>query len=631
MKKLLLCAILVLSAKLSAETPQTFKTWGEELLTTIERAFVYPSDRNLYSESVGGHAAYAWATGIQLKALAYAGYNDRVKKERAVNFFRAFDQNYLCELNGYQAYNASYRGNGDRYYDDNAWIAKDLMELYNLTKDQQYINKAKMVLRFILETGKCPSGGIRFHENQSDPGHENYDTYAVFATAPTAITCLKIYEITQEQYYFDEGSALYEDTKKRGWRIGPGARGYENAVVMQTAIMLYKITGEEQYLRDAQNIGYAMEAHYIDWESHRLNEVAKWGGHDMTDAYVNMYEIDPDPDWLNIAVGYLNYVHANCLDADGLYPRSWNDATLTSERDMLLDQASAASALMKMSLSHGGVTKEHEPVALFKEKKYNDNGTKGGSWSKGLHLGRYTQDDLFFNGITTTRFTFEPQISSVKVSAGYKVTLYNGPNLTGASKVITSDSESMPSGWDKATRSLIIESTSGVATLHTGKDFSGDGFTLPEGNYSVKQLRRIGIGDNAISSVSVDTGFEVLIFDEPYWRGESQTHSGNVAELGEMDKKASSVIIRRNASSTARGTSSEEITIYPLPAKGTLHIGNLPYNSRLELRNMTGILISSKTVSESDTTFNISALSTGMYLLHIHANGRNIVRKILLG
>jgi hypothetical protein len=631
MKKILLCAALVVCAKLSAESPQTFRDWGEELLTVIDGAFVYSSNSALYSETMGGHAAYAWATGVQLKALIYAGYNDNKKKQRAIRNFSIFDQNYLCKLNDYQAYNASYRGNGDRYYDDNAWIAKDLMELYNLTKNQLYIDKAKMVLKFILETGKCPNGGIRFHENQSDPGHKDYDTYAVFATAPAAITCLKIYEITKEEYYFDEGKTLYEDTKKRGWKIGPGSRGYENAVVMQTAIMLYKITGEEQYLRDAQNIGYAMEAHYINWDSHCLNEVSKWGGHDMTDAYVNMYEIDNDPDWLNIAAGYLTFIRENCQNADGFYPNSWNDTDKTTEREELLIQASAASAFMKMSLSPGGVTKEYEPVAVYKEARYNDNGTKGGSWSKGLHLGRYTQDDLFFNGITSTRFLFEPAIASIKVADGYKVTLFTGPNCNGVKKEITKNTETLTGGWSKITKSLIIESTSNVAALYTGKDFSGESFSLPEGKYSVKQLKQIGMDNNSISSIQVDAGFEVLIFDEPYWGDKPQTYSNSVADLGEMDKKASSVIVRRNSSTSIEEIASEKITVYPLPAKEILNMGNLPDNSKLEIRNMAGALVLSKTTAENNVSLNVSSLSKGMYLLHIYANGQSVVKKILLG
>jgi predicted small secreted protein len=630
MKKILLCAALIICAKLSAQSPQTFRGLGEDLLTVIERAFVYPTNRYVYSEFIGSHPAYAWSSGIQLKALTYAGYNNSTRKNRAISFFRAFDEHYLCTLNGYEAYNASYGSNGDRYYDDNAWIAKDLMELYNLTNDQLYINKAKMLLKFILETGKCPSGGIRFHEKQSVPGHEDYDTYAVFATAPTAITCLKVYEITAEQYYFDEGKTLYEDTKKRGWKIGPGARGYENAVVMQTAIMLYKITGKEQYLHDAQNIGYAMETHYIDWESHRLNEAAKWGGHDMTDAYVNMYEVDPDPDWLNIAAGYLTFLQENCPDSDGLYPIGWNDVSKTSERNDLLSQASAASAFTKMSLSPGGATKEYEPVAVFKEQRYNDYGTKGSSWSTGLHLGKYTQEDLAFKGITNPRFLFEPQIASIKISEGYKVTLYNGPKFQGNSTVITESRETMPSGWNKTTRSLIIESTSNVATLYIDKDFSGESFSLPEGKYSIKQLNQIGIADNSISSIKVDAGFEVLVFDEHYWEGAPQTYSNNVADLGEMNEKVSSVIVRRYSNSSIKAPEGVSITIYPLPAKEILHLGNLPNNSRLEISNIAGTLVLSKTTFESNVSLNVSSLPKGMYLLHIYANGQREVKKILL-
>ncbi|MCS3284755.1 hypothetical protein NXV73_23875 [Bacteroides salyersiae] len=63
-----------------------------------------------------------------------------------------------------------------------------------------------------------------------------------------------------------------------------------------------------------------MESHYIDWKTHRLNETGQWGGHDMTDAYVELYKIDQNPKWLNLAAGYAVYLHDNCKDELGFYP-----------------------------------------------------------------------------------------------------------------------------------------------------------------------------------------------------------------------------------------------------------------------------------------------------------------------
>ena len=48
----------------------------------------------------------------------------------------------LCP--GYWAYNASAGNCGDRYYDDNAWIAMVYMELHELTGSTEYLNRAEI-------------------------------------------------------------------------------------------------------------------------------------------------------------------------------------------------------------------------------------------------------------------------------------------------------------------------------------------------------------------------------------------------------------------------------------------------------------------------------------------------------
>ena len=444
----------VLSAK--AQDAATFRKWGDEILEVINYNLRQNSFNYLYDEQIGSGAAFAWPMGIQLKALIYAG-----EISYAESLYAEFQAHYYYYGNGYSAFNAVCNSRNDRYYDDNAWIAKDLMDLYDKTGKTVYLDRAKTVLKFCM-SGELPTGGIHFHEGDGDPTSPNYMNWSTCATSPTTCVNLKLYIATKDDKYLVDGKRLYDFMKAKVWGIGPGYRGYENAVIMEAATLLYKITGEAVYLADAQRIGYAMESRYISVDSHRLNEVGCWGGHDMTDAYVNLYEVDHDQNWLDIVAGYLSYLHENCRDAKGFYPESWDDTAKDGKRFQLLDQASACSAFYKMSLTPGGQPKQPDACSLYQDPDWNNYGATGSAWSMGLKVGTYTKEQLAFLGLLDTRFNFKADISSLKVQDGYKVTAYMYNNFVGTPRVYTSNVSNL-SAWNDRIISLKVESlTSGL-------------------------------------------------------------------------------------------------------------------------------------------------------------------------
>jgi uncharacterized protein YyaL (SSP411 family) len=465
-KRLFLIFYLFLPFISFTQNAETFRQWGEESLTVIDTYLKADRGTYLYSEkSSSGYPAFAWPIGIQIKALTYSG-----RTKDAENLCNDFHNNYYFQQNGYWGYSASYKTySGSRYYDDNAWIVKDLMDLYFITKKSDYLSRAKVVIKFCM-SGEREDGGIRFKEDHSNPDSPDYNKWLTCATAPTAYANLQIYQATNEKKYLDDGLRLYEFMKREGnWGIGPGYRGYENAVVMGVALLLYQITAEQKYLNDAYQLAYSMETHYIAWESGRLNETGQWGGHDMTDAYVELYKIDNNPKWLNIVAGYLIYLHENCKDSNGFYTEEWNGSYAENfNREQLLYQASAASAFMKLATVPVNAEFHKEPVAIFKEINYNRNKEKN-CWSMGLNTGSYTQEELRLLGLTDNKFNFKADISSIQITDGYKVTLYQEGDFTGASKIMYRSSEDLKD-WSKKVKSIKIESLNNAAYLHEVKN-----------------------------------------------------------------------------------------------------------------------------------------------------------------
>ena len=324
----------------SAQTGATFAQWGEETLNQIESDLGI-SNSNLYAEDLNGGVAYAWPQGVALEALMANG-----KIAKAEAHANEMHDRYWCYKNDIWGYSCVADACGDRFYDDNAWLAICLMELYEITNNSTYLERAKDVVAFCM-AGELDSGGLKWKE-----GGEN--TYNIIATAATTVANLMIYQASNETRYYDNGLRLYNWMKSQEWGFGPGYRAYETAVQCQAAILLYEITGDVSYRDEAQYIGqenYNTYIENVDPEYNILHETGQWGGHDLTNSYVALYEMDRDDKWLSYAKGYLKYLHDNCKDADGRYPEKWDD--LSGGDPSLIYQAPVAVAYGTMSAALG--------------------------------------------------------------------------------------------------------------------------------------------------------------------------------------------------------------------------------------------------------------------------------------
>ncbi|MGQ8336066.1 beta/gamma crystallin-related protein [Sunxiuqinia sp. A32] len=491
----------IIQLKSIAQSSDVFLQWSEKTFAQIERDFRL-SGSNLYRENTGSqNIAFNWPQGVQLHALIAAG-----KIEDAEALANEMHEKYWCYFNNIWAYNSSANNCGDRYYDDNAWIAKALVELYFETNNDTYLDRAKEVIAFSMSgenhEGDDPAGGIRWHEG--DPGQ------CLCSTAPTMTTNLMIYQATGEAKYLDDGKRLYDWVRANRFGLGGGYRGYENAVITQAAIRVYEITEESSYYEDARHMGLAMETVYIDYNNHALHETGQWGGHDMTAAYFDLYELDGDINWLNIVSGYLTFLHNNCKDLLGRYPEDWSDADAQGDPSLLY-QASVARAYGHMSNTPGGSPKYPDPVAIYRDIDFD------GFYSAGLSIGEYTAADLEFLGMP------DNSITSFKVRPGYRITLYKEDNFQGQSMTRTSDTNWIGGDFNDVVSSILVEVVDTFAIAYSDCNYSGKAVNLPARDYTLADLQARGINQNDISSIQVGEGYQVTLFKGKNLDGDSFT------------------------------------------------------------------------------------------------------------
>jgi hypothetical protein len=95
-----------------------------------------------------------------------------------------------------------------------------------------------------------------------------------------------------------------------------------------------------------------------------------------------------------------------------------------------------------------------------------------------------------------------------------------------------------------------------VANFYYDCDFKGFANGLEVGDYDVNRLGSLGIGNDLLSSLTVAEGFEVTLYDEGNFSGNSKTYRGNVSCIvaDGLNDKVSSLRIQTTGVSNLGGT-----------------------------------------------------------------------------
>jgi len=320
---------------LSAHTDQAnsiplFLERADTLFSSITTLYLDGMPRDIWSSNyprtdgywdgaavIWGHgAAFSGYAAIKEAAEGFPSYKDKYAADYDSRLLTAIDQFRNTRDGGAEAY-AVYPGEGDeRYFDDNIWVGIDMVDLYILTNDSKYLERAELVWNFILTgTDDIMGGGVYWKE-----GSKSKHTCS---TAPAAVLAAKLYLATQENEYLetakdlyswckqllqDPNDYLYWDNVRLSDENDPNSEiivaqekySYNSGQPMQAAALLYNITQETQYLTDAQNIA---EAAYNKWftpfdsailgESFQILEPGHvWFQAIMFRGFIELYKID---------------------------------------------------------------------------------------------------------------------------------------------------------------------------------------------------------------------------------------------------------------------------------------------------------------------------------------------------
>ncbi|MGS2764248.1 glycoside hydrolase family 76 protein [Sinomicrobium sp. M5D2P9] len=375
---------------LIAEEENDWVTKADTLMKAIVELYLDGKPRDIWSSQYpqgGGYwdgAAVIWGHGS-----AFSGYTAFKHSTWDIPGLRAeveekYDERLLTAIDkfrnqrngGPEAY-AVYPGEGDeRYYDDNIWVATDMVNLYLLTNDMRYLERAEIVWNFVQAgTDDIMGGGVYWKEG--------LNSKHTCSTAPAAVLAARLYEATGEEHYLTSAKAYYswvkevlqdpsdylywdnarlsdENDPDSGILISTAKYSYNSGQPMQAAVLLYNITNEIHYLEDAQNIAEAAhQKWFAPFRSDILNKSFNilepghvWFQGIMLRGYVELYNVDHNSEYIDDYKKTL--LHAWLSDARNRDTNLINEnfkGTTTQDKWEILHQGAIVEMLSQLAMT----------------------------------------------------------------------------------------------------------------------------------------------------------------------------------------------------------------------------------------------------------------------------------------
>ena len=230
----------------------------------IEQYF-YDSSKELFYEAIPVQLnekphSYLWP----LCALIQAANEAEVlqpDKDYMTSALKAIDQYYNTNppALGYQAY-VTAEEKSDRFYDDNQWIAIACLDAYQRTQKVDFFNKSETIYKFMMTGFDTVSGG-GIYWKEGDKTSKN-----TCSNGPGILIALQLYRITKEKKYLDTALILYnwvnahlqspkgiyyDNIKIPSLKIDSATYTYNTGTMLQSNVLLYNITYEKKYLKEA--------------------------------------------------------------------------------------------------------------------------------------------------------------------------------------------------------------------------------------------------------------------------------------------------------------------------------------------------------------------------------------------
>jgi len=307
--------------------------------------------------------AYLWPYSgtLSTAVVLYKATNDGRYKELLDEKIIPGIEQYLDEKRkpaGYASYINTAKAS-DRFYDDNIWLGIDFAELYKISKQKKYLDKAKRIWQFVWSghDGKL-GGGIYWCEQKKRSKN-------TCSNAPAAVFALKLFQVTNDSSYFFKGKRLYEwtkenlqdssdflyfDNKSLNGRVDKRKYSYNSGQMLQAAVLLHVLTTDKAYLHEAENIAKSAFNYFVTHptqeSSIHFRDNNSWFNAVMLRGFAELYEAGGKNHFMPQFASLLNHYFYSQRDDAGLF---FKFSSKSQDRKWLLNQAGFAEMFAQLA------------------------------------------------------------------------------------------------------------------------------------------------------------------------------------------------------------------------------------------------------------------------------------------
>ncbi len=212
----------------------------------------------------------------------------------------------------------------DRFYDDNQWIGIACLDAYQRTKNKKYLQQAKLIYDFMMTGFDTAAGGGLYWKEK------DFSTKNTCSNGPGVLVALQLYKITGYKNYLDTAVLLYnwvnkklrspdglyyDNIKVASGKIDLRKFTYNTGTMLQSAVMLFEITHQTEYLTSAQLMASASLKQFFHDGFFPDNY---WFNAVLLRGYIALHKINGDEQYINAMRQYAGMIWQKEKDLNGL-------------------------------------------------------------------------------------------------------------------------------------------------------------------------------------------------------------------------------------------------------------------------------------------------------------------------
>ena len=496
----MMLAIIMMPVRAYAYTESA----ADEAITAFQEYCYNPETKLYWNNTDHGSVAAIWTHAIYWNMVldAYERTNDPAYLQLSNDIYQG----------GYDYY-AQYDWDNKEVwfvFDDLMWWIISMGRAYQLSGNEDCLATSIKGFENVYERAyDSKEGGVfwGFGTDGYGKGHKNS-----CINYPTVIAAIQLYQITGESRYLDIAKDVYAWAREHLFDASTGSvpdlisdegevdwtnYTYNQGTMIGAASLLYKETGNQSYLNDA-NLAAQYTKDVMCNSDGILPAEGDWNEQGCMKAifahYMGILVYDCNQtQWLPWM-----YANANAAWNNRDHERNlmYRDYTVKCSNGMIQSyEASSGVAFLQVF----NPDEEEHPakvdtpvVTVYQDDLYN-----GDSFE--LKPGRYTAEALSVAGVPTNWMT------SCKVPENCTLQVFSEDNFGGTMWEHNADCSNVGVEENDKMKSCIVYCKDGV-TFYADDMYRGDCVTLAKGSYTKADLEAYGVPDNWMTSLAVPDG-----------------------------------------------------------------------------------------------------------------------------